>query len=148
MSAGFLMALIGMIVGGAFIAMQAPINARLAAALGDGLPAAATSFAVGLVVLAPLALLRSGLPGAAQIASIPWWAWIGGVLGAFYVWMVILSVPVLGVVTSMAAMILGQLVAALLLDAVGAFGLPVQEVTWQRVLAVVLVAAGVILSRL
>jgi len=48
----------------------------------------------------------------------------------------------------MAAMILGQLVAALLLDAVGAFGHPVQEMTWQRELAVVLVTAGVILSRL
>lgn len=142
------MALAGMIVGGAFIATQAPINARLAAALGDGLPAAAISFAVGLVVLVPLALMRSGLPSPGLIAATPWWAWIGGLLGAFYVWMVILSVPVLGVVTAMAAMILGQLVTALVLDAAGAFGLAVQEVSWQRVLAVVLVAAGVVLSRL
>ncbi len=148
MSAGFLVALIGMIVAGAFVATQAPINARLAAALGDGLTAAAVSFAVGLAVLVPLALMRSGLPGAAMIAMTPWWAWIGGALGAFYVWMVILSVPILGVVTAMAAMILGQMAAALVLDASGAFGLAVQAVSWQRVLAVALVTAGVVLSRL
>jgi transporter family-2 protein len=57
-------------------------------------------------------------------------------------------VPRLGVVTMIAALILGQLVGAIILDAVGAFGLPVKEIGWQRIVAVALVAGGVILSRL
>ena len=144
---GFVLALLGMIVAGAGVATQAPINSRLAAELGDGMTAAAVSVLVGLVALAPLVLLRGALPGAAAIATTPWWAWIGGALGAFYVWMVVLSVPILGVLTAMAAMILGQMVGALALDAAGAFGLAVQPLSWQRLLAVLLVGAGVVLSR-
>ena len=58
------------------------------------------------------------------------------------------SVAILGVVTMIAALILGQLVAALLLDASGAFGLPVKEISLTRIGAVALVAAGLVLSRL
>ena len=146
MSAGFVLALIGMIVAGAGVATQAPINARLAAVLGDGLAAAAVSFSVGVLALAPLVILR-GLPAGSAAAAAPWWAWTGGALGAFYVWMAVVSVPVLGVLTTMAAMILGQMAGALALDALGAFGLPLQPLSWQRLVAVVLVAAGVLLSR-
>jgi transporter family-2 protein len=56
-------------------------------------------------------------------------------------------VPKLGVVTTFTALILGQMIAALLIDAVGAFGVPIQPVTWQRIVAVVMVCIGVILSR-
>jgi bacterial/archaeal transporter family-2 protein len=56
-------------------------------------------------------------------------------------------VHVLGVVTMVAALILGQLLAALALDATGAFGLAVREISPTRVAAVALVAAGLVLSR-
>jgi transporter family-2 protein len=56
-------------------------------------------------------------------------------------------VPQLGVVTAVAALILGQMTAALALDAVGVFGLAPEPITPKRVAAVALVAAGVILSR-
>jgi bacterial/archaeal transporter family-2 protein len=147
MSAGFALALVGMVVAGAGIATQAPMNARLAVALGDTVTAAMVSFAVGLAVLAPLVVLGGGLPASAGIASAPWWAWLGGVLGAFYVWAAVVSVPVLGVLTTMAALILGQMIGALVLDAVGAFGVPVNALSWRRLLAVFLVGAGVLLSR-
>jgi bacterial/archaeal transporter family-2 protein len=146
MSAGFLLALAGMIAAGVAVATQVPMNARLAASLSDGMMAAAVSFAVGLATLAPLALLR-GVPASGVIASVPWWAWLGGIFGAFYIWMAVVAVPFLGVLTTMAALILGQMVGALVLDALGAFGLPVNALTWQRVIAVLLVAAGVMLSR-
>jgi transporter family-2 protein len=46
-----------------------------------------------------------------------------------------------------AALIFGQVTAALVLDAVGAFGLPVVAITWQRLVAAAMILGGLILSR-
>ena len=73
---------------------------------------------------------------------------VGGVRGAFFVWASVGSVAKLGGVTLVAALIFGQLTAALILDATGAFGLDVRQISLTRVLAVICVAAGLILSRL
>ena len=105
------------------------------------------SFGIGFLLLLVLVAGRSTLPSLAVVKAVPWWCWTGGALGAFYVWAVLWSVPKLGVVTTFATLILGQLAAALVLDAIGAFGLPVKEITLQRVGAVALVCSGLVLSR-
>jgi transporter family-2 protein len=64
----------------------------------------------------------------------------GCALGAVYVWAAASSVGTLGVVTLVAALVFGQLAAALVLDATGAFGMAVREVSWTRIAAVGLVA--------
>jgi transporter family-2 protein len=51
------------------------------------------------------------------------------------------------VVSTVAALVFGQVAAALILDAVGAFGLPVQAITWQRLLAAGMILGGLVLSR-
>jgi transporter family-2 protein len=85
---------------------------------------------------------------ASRASAPPWWAWVGCALGAVYVWAAASSVGTLGVVTLVAALVFGQLAAALVLDATGAFGMAVREVSWTRIAAVGLVGAGLILSRL
>jgi transporter family-2 protein len=135
-------------LGGAASALQAPINARLAAHAGDSVAAAAISFGVGVAVLASIAIMRSGLPDGAALANAPWWAWAGGAFGALYVWSSLATVGALGAVTLVAALILGQLTAALFIDAVGGFGLAVREIGWTRIAAVGFVAVGLVLSRL
>ena len=143
-----LLAMAAVAAGGAAIATQAPINARLGTFVGDPVATAAISFFVGFVVLGAIAAARGAVPVPADLAGAPWWAWIGGALGAIYVWAAIWSVGVLGVVTLVAALIFGQLAAALILDATGAFGLQVREISWTRMAAVALVAAGLVMSRL
>ncbi|MGR3490637.1 MAG: DMT family transporter [Shimia sp.] len=142
-----LLALTAIAIGGACIAIQAPINARLASHVGDPVAAAAISFLVGFMVLAAVTLARGAVPGVSALDA-PWWAWVGGALGAIYVWAAVWSVGTLGVVTLVAALIFGQLSAALVLDAIGAFGMQVREISWTRIGAVILVAAGLVLSRL
>jgi transporter family-2 protein len=142
------MALATIALGGVAIAVQAPINSRLAGHVGDPVAAAAISFLVGFLVLGSIVAARGTMPGLQAMANAPWWAWTGGALGAIYVWAAVWSVSALGVVTMVAALIFGQLTAALVLDAVGAFGLQVREISWTRILAVAFVAVGLILSRL
>ena len=69
-------------------------------------------------------------------------------MGAVFVWANVSSVGTLGVVTVFAGVVLGQMVMALLLDSIGAFGVPVQPISWTRIGAIVLVVSGLVLSRL
>ena len=139
-----------LVVAGVFLAVQGPINAVLARGTGSQLLAATISFGVGFAVLALATMLGTALPRAtfATFAAVPWWAWAGGALGAFYVWAAIWSVPRVGVVTVAAALVLGQMAAALVIDRHGLFGVPVQPVSWARLTGVVLVGGGLVLSRL
>ena len=100
------------------------------------------------MALAVIAGLRGpGLPSLSTLGAIPWWALMGGVLGAVWVWAAIWSVPRLGVVTMFGAMIVGQLIAALMLDARGAFGMEARAIDPTRLLAIAMVAGGVVLSK-
>ncbi|MGO4572483.1 DMT family transporter [Microvirga sp. 2TAF3] len=147
MNAPILIPLLGIVAGGAMLAAQAPVNAALARALGDPLLAACVSFGIGFAILFIISALRGAWPLGSALAAAPWWSWIGGLMGAFYVAIVIWGVPQLGVVSTVAALVLGQLVAALILDAIGAFGLPIHAITWQRLLATALIFSGLVLSR-
>ncbi len=143
-----LLPLVLVLVGGAAFATQAPINAALARTLGNGLVAATVSFGVGFASLLALSLLLGAGGAFAGLSRALPWMLVGGTLGAFTVFATLTGVPALGVVTTVAALVLGQLLAATVLDLTGAFGLPVHLLTPQRVLAVLLVAAGLVLSRL
>lgn len=147
MNIAILLPILGILLGGVFLSAQAPINAALARALGDPVLAACISFGIGFAILALLSAFRGAWPSGSAMAAAPWWSWLGGLLGAFYVAIVIWGVPQLGVVSTVAALIFGQVAAALVLDAVGAFGLPVQAITWQRLLAAGMILGGLVLSR-
>ena len=147
MTVSILLPLLGILLGGVFLSTQAPINAALARSLGDPVLAACISFGICFIVLAAISIVRGAWPPGGAIAAAPWWSWFGGFLGAFYVAIVIWGVPQLGVVSTVAALVFGQVAAALILDAIGAFGLPVQAITWQRLLAAGMILGGLVLSR-
>jgi bacterial/archaeal transporter family-2 protein len=135
------------VLGGTAISLQAPINAALARELGGPVPAAAVSFAVGFVVLFTIALLQGQGEAFLKLPQVPTWTLVGGCLGAWYVLTSIWGVTQLGVLTLIAALILGQMTAAIVIDATGALGVAVREVTPTRIAAAGLVMAGLLLSR-
>ncbi|MFK7792102.1 MAG: DMT family transporter [Devosiaceae bacterium] len=144
-------AIVSVVAGGIAIATQAPINATLNRSIADPLLAATISFFVGFVFLLVFWLLSIAIRGqgfiAPDISGLPWWAWIGGTLGTVYVLAALWSVPKIGVVTVVAAVVFGQLVAALIIDANGLFGLEAKAITPARVAAVVMVMGGLLLSK-
>ncbi|SMG51982.1 DMT family transporter [Paracoccus sp. J56] len=134
-------------LAGVCIAVQAPINAALGREVQSPLAAAAISFGIGFVLLT-LGTLAMGQGRAfLRAVSADWWMWTGGVLGAFYVWTMVWSLPHLGTLTALCALALGQIIAAILLDRIGAFGLPVRDLSIPRLLAALMVGGGLILSR-
>ncbi|MGL4321669.1 MAG: DMT family transporter [Paracoccaceae bacterium] len=140
-------ALAAMIVAGAAVTTQATLNARMAMAVGDGLWAALLSFGVGFMVLLTIISLRGTAPQIANLPTVPWWVWLGGVCGVWIVCAGALSLPVLGAVMALSALILGQVTMGVLIDATGAFGLPMREIGGKRILALVMVIGGLALSR-
>lgn len=147
MSLNVALALLMMAAAGVALAVQAPLNAGLSRSLGSPFGAAALSFGVGFALLLAVALAIGDGANLMRLAQTPPVLLLGGFLGAFYVVSTVLSVPLLGVLTTTGMLILGQMAGALLLDHIGAFGAPLRELSPLRLLAAAMVAGGVILSR-
>jgi transporter family-2 protein len=137
------------IAAGAMLPFQAGVNAQLAVYLGSPLRAALVSFTVGaLVLLVVVALFARGLPAGDRVSAAPWWAWIGGALGAFYVTGSITSAPRLGAVTLIGVILAGQAVASLVVDHFGLVGFEEHHATPGRIAGLLLIALGVLFVRL
>src|SRR5919108_3997232 len=104
--------------------------------------------AVHQVLDHPAAGLELGDLHRLQAGDAPWWVWIGGILGAFYVLGSIVTAPKLGAATLVALILAGQAIASLLVDHYGWVGFEGHPITLVRVAGVVLLAGGVALVRL
>lgn len=133
------------VLAGSFAGMQAPVNARLGRQAGS-LQAATVSFLVGTLVLLLVASLSSrGLPSITTVGRVPWWALIGGVLGAVYVTVAVLTVRTLGVSGLTAIVVTGQLSMAVVIDRFGLLGVSKQHIDAPRVAGLVFLLVGVVL---
>lgn len=134
------------LAAGAAVSMQFGVNSQLRGVVGGPVVAAAISFLVGTVALVALALVADrSLPTFGAVVGAPWWVWIGGLLGAFYVFASIILTPRLGAATTVGLILTGQLLASVVMDHFGLLRLPVQEVTPLRLLGVLLMIGGVFL---
>lgn len=132
---------------GGLISLQAPTNAMLARAGGSPVLAALISFAVGTLCLLAVWLASAKRPPAAAFAGLPWYAWLGGAYGAVYVAVAAYAAPKIGLASLITIGIAGQIAMALLLDHLGALGLPRDPISFGRIAGAALVIAGVILVR-
>ncbi|MEB8386066.1 DMT family transporter [Rhodobacteraceae bacterium KMM 6894] len=142
-----IIAVVVLVATGALIAMQAPINAALGRGVGSAVGAATISFGVGFVLLLGITLVMGDGASLLRINAVPIWMLVGGTMGAAFVFAALWAVPIVGVLTMSTLIILGQMVAAMVLDQTGAFGLAQISLTPTRLMAAGLVAAGVVLSR-
>lgn len=137
------------LLAGIATAFQPGVNAAFAAHTGSRWHGALVNFSVGLLTIVVVyTLLRVQLPTTDKLTSAPWWAWIGGVLGVFFVSMSILVVPRIGAVNYFAAIIAGQFIGSLIIDHLGLMGLSVHTVSPGRILGILLIIAGVACVRL
>ena len=133
----------------AFVAgMAAPtqfaINSQLRQAVGGPVLAAAISFLVGTVILFAATLIVSrSIPDLVPTVSAPWWMYLGGLLGAFYVCASVVLTPRLGVATTIGLFLAGQVIASIAIDHFGLFGTPMQAASIPRILGALLIIVGV-----
>lgn len=132
------------LVAGFGLSMQIGMNSQLRRVLQSANTAALISFLVGTAGLIALLLAtRSPLPERATLAAVPWWAWFGGLLGAFYVASSTVVAAELGTASLLGLALAGQLTTALVIDHFGWLGMPEHPITWMRIAGVGLLASGV-----
>ena len=137
------------IAAGAMLPIQFGINAQLAAWAGSSVRATFVSFAVGAaVLLVAMLIFARSWPGAERLGAAPWWVWVGGCFGAFYVLGSVVTAPKLGAAALFAFILAGQAVASLAVDHFGWVGFEENPITPGRLLGLALVAAGVAAVRL
>ncbi|WP_408599991.1 DMT family transporter [Pseudomonas sp. PLMAX] len=131
---------------GAVVPFQSAINVNLGRSLGHPLWATLASLVVSILVLLPIMLaMRLPLPSLAFIAKAPMWMWAGGAFGVCFISLALVLLPRLGASGFMALALAGQVVASLLLDHFGWFGLVERQVTLPKVFGAVLLIGGVVL---
>ncbi|WP_086792047.1 DMT family transporter [Pseudomonas sp. SCPG-7] len=131
---------------GAVVPFQSAINSNLARGLGHPLWATLASLLVSVLVLLPVILaLRLPLPSLGFISKAPLWMWAGGAFGVCFVALAVMLLPKLGASGFVALALAGQVIASMVLDHFGLFGLVEKQLTASRVLGALLLIGGVVL---
>lgn len=143
-SSGWLYPII--LVCGALQAWGPPINGALRNALVNPWLASVVSFLPILFLLGVVFLcLPRPLPTADGITGMPWWAPLGGVIGAFAVVAGLLFVDKVGAGVFGGLTITANILMSLVIDDFGLFGLPVHQFGSGRIIGAGLMVAGIAL---
>ena len=128
---------------------QAGANARMGAVVGDRIQAGFVNgfLNVCLISLVLLVFLK-GFPSLSLMKGAPWWAYLGGAIGAGVVLVQLTAAPVLGAGLLVAFFVAGQISGSLIADTWGLVGYPVRSTSLLRLVAMVLIMAGVVLALL
>ena len=133
------------IAAGSLIAFQNVFNASLGKRVGT-LGSVLVLTLVSLVVAGILILV---IPNSADFKQLPgrdqWYVYLGGLLGVGIVSASIYLLPQIGSTATLTALIVGQLVAALVIDHFGWFGSPRIEINLGRIAGVALLVLGAFL---
>ena len=132
------------VAAGVGVAVQFGVNGQLRRVSGQPIWASFISFVVGtMALLLCLIAVRRAWPSGEQFAHAPWWVWIGGLLGAFYVVVSVVAGPRIGSTALVACVIAGQLAASVVIDHFGWVGYAVHPISPGRIVGAILLLAGV-----
>jgi transporter family-2 protein len=150
---GYIVAVALSVLAGIALAVQSRVNGELGLALGNGSLAALISFGSGLLVLMlALAFWRPGRVGLRQVRvalatrTLPWWAILGGLAGAFFVLGQGLVGGIIGVALFSVAIVTGQTLGSVVIDSRGLFGVTKMPPTPPRIIGSLAVFVGVVVA--
>ncbi len=127
--------------------VQTAVNSRLRTYTVSPLIASAISFIVGTIILLALTLAtrRTILISGQVAASLPWWAWMGGVMGVIGLTGNILLFPKLGSIRTVLLPVIGQIIMSMLIDWLGLFGATPVPVSVSKISGLALVFIGLVI---
>lgn len=134
-------------LAGAFLPIQAGLNNKLAKTGGSPVHASMISFAVGVVALIVYILLTSQNVSWKGIRDAPTYAWAGGILGAFYVTVIVLAFPKIGPGFTFGLVVAGQLLISMLIEHFQLLGAQPQPISIGRIAGMLLIIGGVLIIK-
>ena len=135
-----------MFLTGVGIPVLASMNGTLGRSLGSPVAATAVVFLLGAVT-SLLCLMALGAPGLSSFAAAPRWSYLGAFFMVFYLMSITFLGPRIGIGNAVFFVLLGQLVAATVIDHFGLFGAAKFAANPQRLTGVAVMALGVYLAK-
>lgn len=135
------------LVAGAFLPIQAGLNTRLGKSIESPVYASMISFVVGALAVFLYILLTRQQVSWEGFKTAPSYTWLAGVLGAFYVTVVVLAFPRIGPALTFGLIVAGQMIMALLLDQFNILVAQQHSINIGRIIGIVLIVAGVVIVR-
>jgi transporter family-2 protein len=136
------------LLAGASLVMQSALNSQLRSALNSPVRAGLISYVGGTITMLLIALaMRESWSYASDLPRVSWWLLTGGFFGAAYIVAIIVLIPRVGAATVFALIVTGQMLASLVFDQFGVFGITQRSIDLTRVAGALLLIAGVVLIR-
>lgn len=138
------------ILAGIANAIQPGQNATLSKSLSLPVTAGLITLLVITValLLGGLAIGKLEIPTGQQLATMPWWAWFGGLFSVLLILAQLYASPAIGAASFLGIIVTVGVAVSILLDNYGWVGFPVHPVSLWRTLGAVLMIAGVALVAL
>ena len=133
------------IVAGALNAVQAGCNSSLNKVIEQPIAAALMILAVAFSGILTLGTISGqlGVPEIASFHRVPWWGWIGGLLGATFLMSMLLFAHRIGAGAFMGLSVTAAIITSVALDHFGLVGFKEHSVGWWRILGSGLMIAGI-----
>ena len=136
------------LLSGFCLAIQPAVNGHLGIGISSGIQAALISFLIGTILLIAINVIlkqMTSLKMAFQKKA-PWWFYMGGFLGALYVFFALVITPEIGTGAFVIFVLIGQMIVSLLIDNYGLLRSRVRKVSMIQIigLIVMLIGAGIV----
>ncbi|MEN6324814.1 MAG: DMT family transporter [Syntrophomonas sp.] len=129
-------------LSGAAMALQGTFNAALGKILGVWESTLLVHIIGTITALLIIIGLGMGIANFNKIDTVPWYAFLGGVLNVLIIYAIVRTIPKIGVGNATTAIIVAQILTAVLIDSLGAFGMKKFEFHYIDLLGIALLAAG------
>lgn len=135
------------VLAGAGTAAMIPMTTRLKETLLSPLLAVALTSAIGILCLLLLAAMGVlGKSDLSRVGQVPWWAWLGGILGGTATVIFVLAKDQGGATALIAAgSIFGQLTMAMVIDNYGWLDAQKQPINAWKIAGAILLCAGALM---
>lgn len=137
-----MLALLLALISGVLMAVQGSLNTALSKVIGLIEATFIVHITGTVILLAILFIFRMGKGNLGAIGSAPWYAYLGGLVGVFIIYLVAASIPAVGVSNATTAIIVGQVLTAVIIDHFGGFGLERVPCGWNQIAGLFLLAVG------
>lgn len=132
------------LMAGALQAWGPPMNNALRTSMENPWLASIISFLPIIALLSVILMcLPSPMPSSESLAAMPWWAPLGGLVGAFAVVCGLFFVGQVGAGTFGGLTITANILMSLLIDKYGWFGMNVHDLSPGRIVGAILMVAGI-----
>ena len=136
------------LMSGFCLAIQPAVNGHLGIGISSGIQAALISFLIGTILLIAINVILKQMTSVKMAfqKKAPWWFYMGGFLGALYVFFALVITPEIGTGAFVIFVLIGQMIVSLLIDNYGLLRSRVRKVSMIQIigLIVMFIGAGIV----